>query len=184
MNEEIEFILDSAKEQMQASLEHLTKEFRNIRAGKATPTMLGGVMVDYYGSQTALSQVANVNTPDARTLSVQPWEKQMIPEIEKGILLANLGFNPMNNGESIIINVPVLTEERRRELSKIAKAAAEYAKVGIRNARKEANNEIKKSEISDDEKKLNEAKIQTMTDTFIKNIDELYTVKDAEIMKV
>ncbi len=184
MNEEIEFILDSAKEQMEASLDHLTKEFRNIRAGKATPTMLGGVMVDYYGSQTPLSQVANVNTPDARTLSVQPWEKQMIPEIEKGILLANLGFNPMNNGESIIINVPVLTEERRRDLSKIAKAAAEHAKVGIRNARKEANNEIKKSEISDDEKKLNEAEIQTMTDTFIKNIDGLYSVKDAEIMKV
>ncbi len=184
MNEEIEFILDSAKEQMQSSLDHLIKEFRNIRAGKATPTMLGGVMVDYYGSQTPLSQIANVNTPDARTLSVQPWEKQMIPEIEKGILLANLGFNPMNNGESIIINVPVLTEERRRDLSKIAKAAAEHAKVGIRNARKEANNEIKKSEISDDEKKINEAEIQTMTDSFIKEIDALYIVKDAEIMKV
>ncbi|MGB2128405.1 MAG: ribosome recycling factor [Flavicella sp.] len=184
MNEEIEFILDSAKEQMQASIDHLTKEFRNIRAGKASPTMLGGVMVDYYGSQTPLSQVANVNTPDARTLSVQPWEKQMIPEIEKGILQANLGFNPMNNGESIIINVPVLTEERRRELSKMAKAAAEHAKVGVRNARKEANNEIKKTEISDDEKKLNEAEIQTMTDTFIKNIDELYSIKDTEIMKV
>ena len=145
MNEEIEFITDSSKEQMQLALEHLSKEFRNIRAGKASPSMLGGVMVDYYGAQTPLSQVANVNTADARTLTVQPWEKQLIPEIEKGIMLANLGFNPMNNGESIIINVPALTEERRRELSKVAKSAAEHAKVSIRNARKEANNEIKKT---------------------------------------
>lgn len=184
MNEEIEFIIDSSKEQMNEGIEHLIKEFNNIRAGKATPGMLGSVMVDYYGSQTKLSQVANVNTPDARTLTVQPWEKQMIPAIEKGIMLANLGFNPMNNGESIIINVPALTEERRRDLSKIAKAEAEKAKVSVRNARKEANNEIKKSDISDDEKKDAEASVQTLTDSFIKKVDELYTVKDAEIMKV
>lgn len=184
MNEEIEFITDSSQEQMQHSIEHLGKEFRNIRAGKASPSMLGGVMVDYYGAQTPLTQVANINTPDARTISVQPWEKQLIPEIEKGILVANLGFNPMNNGESIIINVPVLTEERRKELSKIAKAAAEHAKVSVRNARKEANNEIKKLEISDDEKKIAEENIQNLTDRFIKKIDEAYAVKDAEIMKV
>lgn len=184
MNEEIEFITDSSQEQMQHSIEHLGKEFRNIRAGKASPSMLGGVMVDYYGAQTPLTQVANINTPDARTISVQPWEKQLIPEIEKGILVANLGFNPMNNGESIIINVPVLTEERRKELSKIAKAAAEHAKVSVRNARKEANNEIKKIEISDDEKKIAEENIQNLTDRFIKKIDEAYAVKDAEIMKV
>jgi len=184
MNEEIEFITDSSKEQMQLALEHLSKEFRNIRAGKASPTMLGGVMVDYYGAQTPLSQVANVNTADARTLTVQPWEKQLIPEIEKGIMLANLGFNPMNNGESIIINVPALTEERRRELSKVAKSAAEHAKVSIRNARKEANNEIKKIAISDDEKKVAETEIQKLTDAFIKKIDEAYAEKDVEIMKV
>ncbi|WP_139957709.1 ribosome recycling factor [Flavicella sediminum] len=184
MNEEIEFILDSSKEQMEHGIEHLQKEFRNIRAGKASANMLGGVMVDYYGSQTPLSQVANVNTPDGRTITVQPWEKQMIPEIEKGILLANLGFNPMNNGENIIINVPMLTEERRRELSKIAKAAAEHAKVSIRNARKDANNEIKKTDISDDEKKISEAEVQTLTDTYIKKVDELYAVKDVDIMKV
>jgi ribosome recycling factor len=184
MNEEIEFITDSSQEQMQHSIEHLGKEFRNIRAGKASPSMLGGVMVDYYGAQTPLTQVANINTPDARTISVQPWEKQLIPEIEKGILVANLGFNPMNNGESIIINVPVLTEERRKELSKIAKAAAEHAKVSVRNARKEANNEIKKLEISDDEKKIAEENVQNLTDRFIKKIDEAYAVKDAEIMKV
>lgn len=184
MNEEIEFIIDSAKEQMSNAIEHLIKEFGNIRAGKASPGMLGSVMVDYYGAQTKLSQVANVNTPDARTISVQPWEKQMIPEIEKGILQANLGFNPMNNGESIIINVPVLTEERRRELSKLAKAEAEHAKVSVRNARKDANNEIKKTDISDDEKKNAEMDVQTLTDNFIKQIDEQYAIKDGEIMKV
>ena len=184
MNEEIEFIIDSAKEQMQHAIEHLGKEFTNIRAGKASPSMLGSVMVDYYGAQTKLGQVANVNTPDGRTITVQPWEKQMIPAIEKGILIANLGFNPMNNGETIIINVPALTEERRRELSKVAKAAAEHAKVSIRNARKEANNEIKKTDISDDEKKVTEAEVQTLTDAHIKKIDEVYAVKDVEIMKV
>jgi len=184
MNEEIEFIIDSSKEQMELAIEHLAREFRNIRAGKASPSMLGSVMVDYYGTQTPLNQVANINTPDARTLSVQPWEKQMIPEIEKGILVANLGFNPMNNGESIIINVPVLTEERRRDLSKIAKASSEEAKVSIRNTRKDANNEIKKITLSEDEKKIVETEIQDLTDSFIKKTEDAYTLKDAEIMKV
>jgi len=184
MNEEIEFIIDSAKEQMNGAIDFLLSEFSNIRAGKATPGMLGSVTVDYYGAKTKLSQVANVNTPDGRTITVQPWEKQLIPEIEKGILLANLGFNPMNNGESIIINVPALTEERRKELSKVAKAAAEHGKVSIRNARKDANNEIKKTDISDDAKKNSEGDIQTLTDSYIKKIDDLYTIKDGEIMKV
>ena len=125
MNEEVQFIIDSTKEQMENALHHLELEFVNIRAGKATPSMLNGVKVEYYGSLTPLSQVANVNTLDAHTITIQPWEKQLIPEIEKGILSANLGFNPMNNGESIIINVPILTEERRRELAKHAKAEAE-----------------------------------------------------------
>jgi len=144
MNEELQFILDSAKEAMDAALKHLEKQFVNIRAGKASPAMLGSVMVEYYGSQTPLSQVANVNTPDGRTITVAPWEKSMLQEIERAIMIANLGFNPMNNGESIIINVPPLTEERRRDLAKQAKAEAEDAKIGIRNARKDANNEIKK----------------------------------------
>ena len=143
MNEEIEFILDTAKEAMNNAIDHLIKELRSIRAGKATPSMLTNVMVDYYGSQTPLSQVANVNTPDARTISIQPWEKNMLQEIEKAIQLANLGFNPMNNGDLIMINVPPLTEERRIGLAKQSKSEAEHAKVGIRNARKEANNEIK-----------------------------------------
>ena len=128
--EEITFIIDTAKEAMDKAVKHLEKQFLNIRAGKASPAMLGSVMVDYYGSQTPLSQVANVNTPDGRTISVQPWEKNMLQEIEKAIMNANLGFNPMNNGDFIIINVPPLTEERRRDLAKQAKAEAEDAKIG------------------------------------------------------
>lgn len=184
MNEEIEFILDTAKEAMNNAVEHLIKELRAIRAGKATPSMLANVSVDYYGSQTPLSQVANVNTPDARTISIQPWEKNMLQEIEKAIMIANLGFNPMNNGENIIINVPPLTEERRRDLAKQAKAEAEHAKVGVRNARKDANNDIKKVDVSDDMKKNAEADIQTLTDNFVKDIDEKYSVKEKEIMTV
>ena len=184
MNEEIEFIIDSAKEQMQNAIEHLIKELRNIRAGKATPAMLAGIQVDYYGSSTPLSQVANVNTPDARTITVQPWEKNMLHEIEKAIMVANIGFNPMNNGDNIIINVPPLTEERRIGLSKQAKAETEHAKVGVRNARKDANNEIKKVDVSDDMKKNAEAEVQTLTDSFVKKTDELFAVKESEIMTI
>lgn len=184
MDEEINFIIDSTKESMEGSIEHLIKELRTIRAGKATPAMLSTVMVEYYGSQTPLSQVANVNTPDARTISIQPWEKPMLQEIEKAIMVANLGFNPMNNGESIIINVPPLTEERRRNLAKQAKAEAEDAKVGIRNARKDANNEVKKLDVSDDLKKSLEEDIQELTDTFVKKVEELFSVKEKEIMTV
>lgn len=184
MNEEIEFILDTTKESMEHSIEHLIKELRTIRAGKATPAMLSTVMVEYYGSQTPLHQVANVNTPDARTISIQPWEKQMLQEIEKAIMIANLGFNPMNNGESIIINVPPLTEERRRDLAKQAKAEAEHAKVGIRNARKDANNEVKKTDVSEDMKSNAEVDIQEMTDSYVKKVDELFAVKEHEIMTV
>ena len=123
--EEIDFIIDETKEAMSNSVGHLEKTFLNIRAGKASPQMLGGVFVDYYGSQTPLSQVANVNVPDARTITVTPWEKSMLQPIEKAIMAANLGFNPMNNGDNIIISVPPLTEERRKELVKQAKAEAE-----------------------------------------------------------
>jgi ribosome recycling factor len=184
MNEELAFIIDSTRELMQNSIEHLEKEFRNIRAGKATPAMLGGVTVEYYGSQTPLSQVANVSTMDAHTITVQPWEKKMLHEIEKAIMIANLGFNPMNNGEIIIINVPVLTEERRKELSKQAKSEAENAKIGIRNDRREAMQEIKKAEASEDMKANAEIDIQNLTDKFILEVDEHYKVKDLEIMKV
>ncbi|MDO6596443.1 ribosome recycling factor [Oceanihabitans sp. 2_MG-2023] len=185
MNEDIQFIIDGTKEAMTNAIKHLEKQFTNIRAGKASPAMLGSVMVDYYGSQTPLSQVANVNTPDGRTITVQPWEKNMLQEIERGIAYANLGFNPMNNGETIIINVPPLTEERRRDLAKQAKAEAEDGKVGIRNARKEANNDIKKIDgISEDLQKNAEQDVQGLTDNYIKKIDELFAVKEKEIMTV
>ncbi|MBM6500990.1 MAG: ribosome recycling factor [Flavobacterium sp.] len=185
--EEIEFILDSTKESMNGSIAHLEKEFLNIRAGKATPQMLGGVFVDYYGSQTPLSQVANVNVPDARTITVTPWEKSMLHPIEKAIMIANLGFNPMNNGDNIIISVPPLTEERRRDLVKQAKAEAEDAKIGIRNARKDANTDIKKLEkdgTSEDVCKKAEEDVQKLTDAYIKKIEEHLVIKEAEIMKV
>jgi len=184
MNEELTFIIDSTKELMQNAIVHLEKEFRNIRAGKASPAMIGSVTVDYYGSQVPLTQVANVGTMDAHTITVQPWEKNMLHEIEKAIMIANLGFNPMNNGEIIIINVPALTEERRKELSKQAKAAAEYAKVSIRNDRREAMNEIKKDEASEDMKGNAEIDIQKLTDKFSSKVDEIYKIKDIEIMKV
>ena len=185
MNEEIEFILESAKEAMVKALTHLEKQFVNIRAGKASPSMLGSVTVGCYGTQTPLAQVANVNTPDGRTITVQPWEKSMLQEIEQAIMVANLGFNPMNNGESVIINVPPLTEERRKELAKQAKSEAEEAKISIRGSRKDANNELKKlSEISEDLKKNVETDIQEITDVKIKTIDALFAAKEKEILKV
>jgi ribosome recycling factor len=184
MNEEVDFILDSAKEDMNKAIRHLEKSLLNIRAGKASPSMLGSVMVDYYGSQTPLTQVANINTPDARTISVQPWEKQMIPQIEKGIMIANLGLNPMNNGDTVIINVPVLTEERRKELAKQSKSEGEEAKIGVRNDRKNAMNELKKIDISEDLQKNVENDIQALTDEHIAKIDEMVAVKEKEIMTV
>ena len=185
MNEEIDFILDSAKEAMVNALKHLEKQFINIRAGKASPAMLGSVMVDYYGAQTPLAQVANVNTPDGRTITVQPWEKAMLQEIERAIMIANLGFNPMNNGETIIINVHPLTEERRRELAKQAKSEVEDAKISIRSARKDANSEIKNVEdASEDVQKNAEMDVQQLTDAYVKKADDLYSAKEAEILKV
>lgn len=184
MNEEVTFILDSAKESMDSSISHLEKALVKIRAGKASPVMLSTVMVEYYGSPTPLSQVSNINTPDARTISVQPWEKSILQDIETAIMNANLGFNPMNNGEMVIINVPPLTEERRIQLVKQAKSEAEDAKVGIRNARQDANKEIKKLEVSEDLQSNAEVDIQELTDSYSKKVDDILTVKEAEIMKV
>ncbi|UGU17557.1 ribosome recycling factor [Sinomicrobium kalidii] len=185
MNEEIDFILDTAKEAMDGAIAHLEKEFSNIRAGKASPSMVGSVFVDYYGSQTPLNQVANVNTPDARTISIQPWEKAMLQPIEKAIIVANIGFNPMNNGDTIIINVPPLTEERRRQLVKQAKGEAEEAKVSIRAARQDANKEVKKLEdASEDIRNNAEVDIQELTDDYIKRVDDFLVVKEKEIMTV
>jgi ribosome recycling factor len=182
--EEMEFIVDAAKECMEQAVVHLEKEMLNIRAGKANPIMLSSVKVDYYGTPTLISQVANVNSPDGRTLTVQPWEKGMLQEIEKAILTANLGFNPMNNGESIIINIPPLTEERRRDLAKLAKAETENAKIGVRAARKEANGDIKKSDSSIDIQKNYEIDVQELTDTYISKIDEIFNSKEKEILTV
>ena len=184
MNEELQFIIDTAKEQMDNAVEHLIKELANIRAGKASPAMLRGVMVDYYGTKTPLSQVANVNTPDARTLSVQPWEKNMLQEIERGIMFANLGLNPMNNGDYIIINVPALTEERRKNLAKQANSETENDQISIRNARRDANHDIKKLDISEDLQKIGEEEIQVLTNKYIKTIDDLFDIKEKEIMTI
>ncbi|PWL39347.1 ribosome recycling factor [Flagellimonas aquimarina] len=184
MNEDVTFIIDSAKESMDGSISHLEKALVKIRAGKASPVMLSTVMIEYYGSVTPLSQVSNINTPDARTISVQPWEKSILQDIETAITNSNLGFNPMNNGEMIIINVPPLTEERRVQLVKQAKAEAEDAKVSIRSARQEANKEIKALDISEDLQKNAEVDIQELTDTYSKKVDAILGVKETEIMKV
>ena len=187
MTEEINFILDSAKEAMAGSIAHLEKELLNIRAGKASPQMLGGVFVDYYGSQTPISQVANINAPDARTLTVTPWEKNMLHPIEKAIMIANLGLNPMNNGENIIINIPPLTEERRKDLVKKVKAEGEAGKIAIRNIRKDVNEKIKKAQkdgVSEDEAKVGEAEVQKLTDAYILKVDKHVELKDKDIMTV
>ena len=182
--DEIEFIIEACRESMQNSILHLEKELLNIRAGKANPSMISSVLVEYYGSLTPISQVSNINTPDAQTISIQPWEKDKLQDIEKAILTSNLGFNPMNNGESIIITIPPLTEERRKELVKISKVEIEKTKVSIRNARKDANNELKKCDVSIDQKSISEEDIQELTNDYIKKADEIYLKKEKEILSV
>ena len=182
--EELDFIIESSKEMMDNSIIYLEKELVNIRAGKANPNMLSTVKVEYYGVLTPLNQIANINTPDSQTISIQPWEKDKLQDIEKSILNSNLGFNPMNNGESILINIPPLTEERRIELVKVAKSGMEKAKVSIRNARKDANNEIRKSDFSEDLKSNYEQDIQDLTDKFISMVDSILAVKEKEILSL
>lgn len=187
MLEEIQMVYDELKSTNQKTLNHLDNELQKVRAGKATPSMLQSVMVEYYGSPTPLSQVANISTPDPRTITVQPWERTMLNEIMKGIINSNLGFAPQNNGEVIIINVPALTEERRREMVKKAKAEGEHAKVGIRNNRKDALDMIKsmKAEgLSEDMSKDSEAEIQLITNGFIKKVDDVMDAKEKDIMTI
>lgn len=187
MTEEVQMILDETKNGMNEAVKHLEKELHKIRAGKASPVMLDSVKVEYYGNLTPLSQVANVNTLDARTLTVQPWEKSMLDEVAKGITHANLGLNPQNNGEMIIINVPALTEERRKEFVKRAKAEGENAKVSIRNYRKDANDMIKglkNDGLSEDIAKDAEVEVQNLTNGFNKKVDDVVAVKEEDIMKV
>ncbi len=187
MEEDLQFVFDSAKEAMDKALERLDHELARIRAGKASPSMLGSVQVEYYGSMTPLKNVANVNTPDSKTLQIQPFEKGLLEEIEKGIMRANLGFNPMNDGKVVRISIPPLTEERRRDLVKQSKAVAEQAKVSIRNARKDANDEIKalqKDGMSEDVAKGGEDDIQTQTTDYSARVDTLVSAKEVDIMTI
>jgi len=185
--EEINMILEEARDSMRKSIQHLEKSLLKVRAGRATPSMLDDLKVDYYGSPTPVNQVANVNTPDARTISVQPWEKTMIPEIEKAIINSDLGLNPQNNGEMIILNIPPLTEERRKELVKKARSEAEDARIGVRSARKDANTmikDLKDSGVSEDAMTNAESEVQDLTNGFIKKIDDILEKKESEIMTV
>ena len=175
-------IVESAELNMMAAISHLETEIAKIRAGKANPIMLKGITVEYYGNMTPLTQVASVNTPNGQTISIQPWEKDMLDVIENSIINSNLGLNPVNNGESLLINIPPLTEERRIELTKLAKSESESAKVSIRNSRKDANNKIKNLEISDDLKSNLEVDSQDLTDKYIKKVDEMFSAKEKDIL--
>ncbi|HRP52566.1 MAG TPA: ribosome recycling factor [Fluviicola sp.] len=187
MTEELQLIYDELKASNTKSIDHLEHELLKVRAGKATPSMLTGVMVDYYGSPTPIQQVANIGTMDARTLTVQAWEKNMLNEIAKGIMNANLGLNPQSNGEQLIIQIPPLTEERRRELGKKAKAEGETAKVAIRNHRKDSLDmvkDLKNEGLSEDIVKDAENEIQQITNSFIKKVDDLVELKEKDIMTI
>jgi len=187
MSELIKKQINDAKALMDKAVDHADNELNKIRAGKASPAMLDDIMVDYYGSPTPLSQVGSVNTPDARTIVVQPWEKSLLNPIEKAIMEANLGVNPQNDGTIIRINVPPLTEERRRDLVKKAKNEAENGKIAIRNIRKDTNEKIRKLKsegVSEDEMKTGEAEVQKLTDAYIAKIDGLSVAKEKDIMTV
>ena len=175
-------IIESAELNMMSAISHLETELAKIRAGKANPIMLKGISVEYYGNNTPLNQVASISTPNAQTLTIQPWEKDLLDEIEKSIISSNIGLNPVNNGESLLINIPPLTEERRIELTKLAKSESESAKVSIRNSRKDANNKIKNLEISDDLKSNLEVDSQDLTDKYIKKVDEMFSTKEKDIL--
>lgn len=185
--EEIQMYLDEVSEKMDNAVEHVAEEITKIRAGKAMPSMLDGIMVEYYGTATPLNQVSSVTTPDARTLMIKPWEKSIIQEIERAIINSNLGLNPQNDGEQVIINVPALTEERRLELVKHVKSEGEKGKVSLRIARHEILNGIKglKDEgVSEDDIKWGEEEVQMITNKFTKKVDELISHKEEEIMTV
>jgi len=183
--EELELIIESVKQEMDLAIKHLEHAFQRIRAGRASTSMVQDVVVEYYGVPTPINQVANVSVPDAMTISIQPWDRTAINAIEKAIIASNLGFAPSNNGETIILNVPPLTEERRKELVKQAKSETEATKVTIRNARGDGNKELKKLEgISEDVIKDSEARIQNLTDSYTKKADEHFKAKEIDIMKI
>lgn len=187
MSELIKKQIADAKAHMDKAIDHCESELQKIRAGKANPAMLDDIVVDYYGSPTPLSQVGNVNTPDARTIVVQPWERSLLAPIEKAIKEANLGLNPQNDGVIIRINVPPLTEERRRDLVKKVKAEAETGKIAIRNIRKDANEKIRKLKsdgVSEDEMKTGESEVQKLTDSYIVKVDVHAEAKEKDVMTV
>lgn len=187
MTEDIELILDVAQEQMSEAISRLENVLSKIRAGKASPNMLSAVKVDYYGAVTPLSQMANVSTPDPQTISIQPFDKSVMGDIEKAIVEANLGLNPMNNGELIMINVPALTEERRRDLVKQVKSESENCKVSVRNARQKANDEIKKLSkdgLSEDMVRDTETSVQNLTDKYIAITDKHFEEKEKDVMTI
>ncbi|MFN3554422.1 MAG: ribosome recycling factor [Bacteroidales bacterium] len=187
MSEETVFLYDEAEEKMENAIKHLERELVKIRAGKANPQMLDSVRVDYYGTMTPLAQISNINTPDPRSIVIQPWEKNMLGPIEKAIMAANLGFNPQNDGTLIRVVVPPLTEERRRDLVKKSKAEAETCKVSIRNARREAidaGKKLEKEGVPEDEVKRLESDIQELTNTYIQKVDKLLEAKEKDIMTI
>jgi len=187
MNEEVELYLEDAEDLMEKAVVHLEKELSGIRAGKANPAILQSLKVEYYGAETPLTQVANVGTSDARTITVQPWEKKMIDPIERAIRNSGLGLNPQNNGEIIRIIIPMLTEDRRRDLVKQARNEGESARVAVRSIRKNTNEEFKKMQkdgMSEDAQKDAEDAVQKLTDRFIRKIDELLTAKEKDILTV
>ncbi len=187
MSEECLLCIKETSEHMQKTLEHYEKELHKVRAGKANPQMLEGIKVDYYGNMTPIEQVANITTPDARQIVVQPWEKNMLPIIDKAIQAANLGFNPQTNVDFLRIMVPPLSEERRKELVKKAKQEAEQAKVNLRNIRRNANEEgkkLQKNNVSEDEVKKLETEIQKITDDYINKVDKIFDIKEKDIMTV
>lgn len=187
MTEESNFVVEETIESMDTAIHHYEFELHKIKAGKATPAMLEGVKVEYYGAHTPIDQMSNINTPDAKSIVIQPWDKTTLHAIEKAIINANLGFAPSNNGEVLRISLPPLTEERRRELVKKAKAEGEAAKVALRNIRRHANESAKKLEkegIAEDEIKELEKEIQALTDNYILKVDRIFDHKEKDIMQV
>ena len=187
MDERVKPIIASASEDMEGAIMFLDDPLAHIRAGKAHPRIVDGVRVDYYGSMVPISNVANISTPDAKTIQIQAWEKNMIPVIEKALINSDIGIMPVNNGEVIRLCMPPLTEERRRQLVKSANSAGEEAKVSIRNARREANDKLKKEQkngLPEDVEKDSEAEVQKVHDKYIKKVDELLAAKEKEIMTI
>ncbi|HET6557309.1 MAG TPA: ribosome recycling factor [Prolixibacteraceae bacterium] len=187
MQEEVQMVIDICRERMEHALTHLDKELVHIRAGKASPRLLDTVMVNYYGSMVPIAQVSNINTPDARTIAIQPWEKTMIHPIEKAIINSNLGFNPDNNGEIIRINVPAPTEQRRKDMVKTVNKEGEIAKVSLRSARKDANDQLKKmlkEGLSEDDEKDAVAEVQDLINEFSKKVDKMLDEKNVEILTI